>query len=245
MNASVVSGARLIVALATSVGLATATGLSTAYGLPILAPSWGDTDHLAAVIVLEVYLAIIVGHLIAFGGLNGFRNDLRIVPTSSRALLTAAALLLGVWAAAAILYLVLSQFAWPLTEVRSALLWIGADGGRLVHAGPLLFVVAAGRAVFVAPFAEELLFRGSLFGWMRRRLPASATIFVTAALFALGHPLAVLWPAALMFGVGAAWFRERSGSITPFIVMHIVNNMAMTAVSYFATGWDVPNLLAS
>jgi len=244
MNASPISGRRLLVAIATSVGLAVAAGSSTAYGLPILAPSWGDTDRLAAVIVLEVYIAIIVGHLIAFGGLKGFPNELRIVPTSRVELLCAAAVWVGMWTAAAIVYLGLSQFAWSLSEVRSALLWIGADGGRLGPAEPLLFVVAGGRAVFVAPFAEELLFRGSLFGWMRRRWPASATIFVTSALFALGHPMAVLWPAAFMLGVGAAWFRERSGSLTPFIVMHAVNNIALTTISYFATGWDVPNLLA-
>ena len=239
-----ISGRRLLLAIAISVGIAAAAGLSTAYALPILAPSWGDTDHLAAAIVLEVYLAMIVGHLIAFGGLNGFRKELRIAPTSPRELLAAAAVWLAMWAVTAIVYLGVSQFAWPLTDVRGALLWIGADGGRLAHADALLFIVAAGRAAFVAPFAEELLFRGSLFGWMRRRLPASATIFVTSALFALGHPLAVLWPAALMFGVGAAWYRERSGSLTPFIVMHTLNNIALTAISYFVTGWDVPNLLA-
>jgi membrane protease YdiL (CAAX protease family) len=240
-----VSGARLLIAVATGVGLAAAAGLSTAYGLPRLAPAWGDTNRLAAVIVMEVYLAIIVGHVVAFNGLEGLRTALRLRPTTSRQLLAALAVCVAVWAAAAVLYLVLSPFAWPLPDVRIALWWVGADGGRLAHADPLLFILAAGRAALVAPFAEELLFRGSLFGWLRRRLPASAAILLTAALFAMAHPMPVLWPIALLFGVGAAWFRERSDSVTPFIVMHMINNLALIGVSYWVTGWNVPDLLDS
>jgi hypothetical protein len=52
----------------------------------------------------------------------------------------------------------------------------------------------------------------------------------------------VLWPAALLFGIGAAWFRERSGSVTPFILVQVINNLALTAISYSVTGWHVPNL---
>ncbi len=53
----------------------------------------------------------------------------------------------------------------------------------------------------------------------------------------------VLWPSALLFGVGAARFRERSDSVTPFIIMHAVNNIALIGVSYWVTEWNVPNLL--
>jgi membrane protease YdiL (CAAX protease family) len=240
---SEVSGKRLAVAVAVSAGLGVAAGVSTAYGLPALSPAWGHTDRLATVIVLEAYLAVIVGHLVAFGGFEGLRTRLRIAPISSRECIAAAtAAWIAILAAAAVLYFVLSSFAWPLTEVASALLWIGADGGRLADAEPLLFILAAGRAIVIAPFAEELLFRGSLFGWLRGRLPAFATILITASVFALGHPIPVLWPAAFLFGIGAASFRERSGSVTPFILVHVINNLALTAISYWVTGWHVPNL---
>ena len=49
----------------------------------------------------------------------------------------------------------------------------------------------------------------------------------------------VLWPAALLFGMGAAC--ERCGSVTPFILVHVINNLALTAISYWVTGWYVPN----
>jgi CAAX protease family protein len=170
------------------------------------------------------------------------RARVRLRSTTSRELVAALALWAGVWAASVVLYFVSSPFAWPLTAVRDALLWIGADGGRLAHADPLLFTLAAGRAAVVTPFAEELVFRGSLFGWLRRRMPAYAVTLVTAALFALAHPLPVLWPIALLFGVTAAWFRERSDSMTPLFIMHVINNALLIGVSYWATGWNVPDL---
>ena len=168
---SEVSGKRLAVAVAVSAGLAVAAGVSAAYGLPAFSPAWGTTDRLATVIVLEAYLAIIVGHLVAFGGLEEVRSRLRIAPTSSQEFGAAAAVWIAIWAAAAVLYFVLSSFAWPITEVRIAMLWIGADGGRLADAEPLLFVLAAGRAILIAPFAEELLF-SRLAVWMAPRAVA-------------------------------------------------------------------------
>src|SRR5262245_1452665 len=92
-----VSGARLLMAVATGVALAAALGLSTAYGLPRLAPAWGDTNPLTAVIVLEVYLAIIVGHVIAFNGLERLRSAVRLRPTTSRQLLAAFAVCIAIW----------------------------------------------------------------------------------------------------------------------------------------------------
>jgi membrane protease YdiL (CAAX protease family) len=241
-HTSSVTGARLVVALATSVGLSLAAGFATAYGLPLLSASWGETDRLAAVITLEVYVAIIVGHVIAFGGVRRLFHSVCLRSMTVREFAGGLAMWGTSIVAAAVLYLALAPLVWPLTAIRDALLWVGADGGRLADADPLLFTLVAGRAAGVAPFAEELLFRGALFGWMRRWLPAYVAIFLTAALFALAHPLPVLWPAAFSFGAGAAWFRERSGAVTPFVVIHVLNNMMLIGISYVATGWRVPDL---
>jgi hypothetical protein len=93
---SEVSGKRLVVAVAVSAGLGVAAGVSTAYGLPALSPAWGDTDRLATVIVLETYLAIIVGHVVAFGGFEALRSRLGIAPTSSREFVAAAAVWIAI-----------------------------------------------------------------------------------------------------------------------------------------------------
>jgi membrane protease YdiL (CAAX protease family) len=240
-----VTGARVLKAVAMTVALGAAAGLSTAYVLPLLSPAWGETNRLATVIVLEVYLAVVVAHLAAFGGYGDLRIALRLCSTTSRELLAAFAVLVAAWVVAIVAYLILSPFAWAVADVRTALWWVGADGGRLADADPLLFLLAAGRATLVAPLAEELLFRGSLFGWLRSRWSAPAAILLTSALFAMAHPMPVLWPVAFLIGVAAASFRERSGSITPFVVMHIINNIALVGFSYWVTGWHVPDLLGS
>jgi membrane protease YdiL (CAAX protease family) len=238
-----ISGAQVLKALGATTLMAVAAGLITAYALRGVAPSWGGGDRLAAVIVGEVYVAIIVGHLIAFHGWRGTREFLRLQPVSADQILAACAVWAAGWMAAAVIYLALSPWLWPLTYIRDAFMWIGADGGRLASMEPLLFVLGAGRAVTVTPIAEEMLFRGSLFGWIRARVTAPVTIVVTASLFALAHPMAVLWPGAFCFGLGAAWYRERSHSLTPFVIVHMLNSVALVAASYVFTGWNVPKML--
>src|SRR5262249_19457809 len=208
-----------------------AAGLVTAYALPAAVPSWGGGDRLAAVIVAEVYVAIIVGHLIAFHGWRGTRKFLRLQHASVGQILAACTVWTVSWIAAAVIYVALSRWLWSLTYVRDAFMWIGADGGRLASKEPLLFVLGAGRGVTATPIAEEMLFRGSLFGWIRGRSTGPVTIVVTASLFALAHPMAVLWPGAFCFGLGAAWYRQRSNLLTPFVIVHMLNSVALLAAS--------------
>ena len=100
-------------------------------------------------------------------------------------------------------------------------------------------------AVLLAPAGEELLFRGALFGWLRRRLHAAATITVTAMLFAAIHMMPALLPLTFIFGLGFGWIRERTGSTTPAFVMHVVNNVALIAGAYLVAGWNVGPLASS
>lgn len=145
--------------------------------------------------------------------------------------------------AAAILYLALSPWVWSVSFARDAFLWVGADGGRLADTEPFLLVLAAARAVVVTPAAEEMLFRGLLFGWIRGRVAAPVAIVTTAALFALAHPMPVLWPGAFFLGVAAAWYRERADSTTPLLIAHMVNNAALVVASYLFTRWHVPQMM--
>ena len=64
------------------------------------------------------------------------------------------------------------------------LLHFGSDMSRFPPAGPIVLGLIVIRACLLAPLAEELLFRGALFGWLRDRLSAGLTILLTAALFA-------------------------------------------------------------
>jgi membrane protease YdiL (CAAX protease family) len=83
----------------------------------------------------------------------------------------------------------------------------------------LLFLVA-----LIGPVAEELFFRGMLYPVMRRRRGPTAAVVLNAILFALIHFIPILLPSLFLIGLIFAWVRERSGSIIPSIVLHVVQN---------------------
>ena len=80
--------------------------------------------------------------------------------------------------------------------------------------------------VLLAPVVEEIFFRGWLQARAARLLPAWGATALTSVLFALAHyngsfvkPLAIL-----ALGVGTGWLRQRSGSLIPGTLLHILNN---------------------
>jgi membrane protease YdiL (CAAX protease family) len=235
---TLVSGGRVVLAVALAIVLALGTGLATPVVLRAVAPSWTGISRQAAIITADVYLAVIVAHLVAFGGLAGLRDRLRLGRTSARDVVFALAVLVGAWATAGALYVALDPVAGWLDDIRHALQFVGSDGGRLSNADPALFAVAVARACVLAPLGEELLFRGALFGWLRRHLHAGLTITLTAGLFAVIHMLPVVLPLAFILGLGFGWIRERTGSTTPCVIAHVLNNVALVAGAYLVSGWD-------
>ncbi|OAS24502.1 CPBP family intramembrane glutamic endopeptidase [Methylobacterium platani] len=92
--------------------------------------------------------------------------------------------------------------------------------------------------VALAPLAEEMLFRGDLFGRLRRLLPPGATVAVSAAVFALCHaeggllqPVSVL-PLGVALGVMRLW----TGSLWPCIALHAASNGAVVLARVWSTG---------
>ena len=82
--------------------------------------------------------------------------------------------------------------------------------------------------VILAPLAEELFFRGWLYGALRARLSASAAIVACAIIFALAHwdgiglyPVAVFAP-----GLVLTILRERTGSAKTTFLAHAIYNFA-------------------
>ncbi len=97
---------------------------------------------------------------------------------------------------------------------------------------PLFVLVIVPTICLLAPVCEELLFRGVLFGWLRRLLPSSVAIVVTAAVFAGAHLLPTLFPLLFLFGLGAAWIRERTGSTLNSFAMHATQNTVAVVATY-------------
>jgi membrane protease YdiL (CAAX protease family)/Flp pilus assembly protein TadD len=104
----------------------------------------------------------------------------------------------------------------------------------LLGSGGYSFWLAFLGMGLVAPTAEEILFRGLLFGAIGRWLSGPWTIVVTAAVFALAHLQPIYF--LPLFGVGLVlgWARQKSGGLALPIALHCVNNcgaLLMTSLS--------------
>ena len=87
----------------------------------------------------------------------------------------------------------------------------------------------------LAPVAEELVFRGLLYGWLAGRWSNLVAFIVSSLAFAAAHtePLHILLVLPLGFWFG--WLRWRTGSLVPTIVAHIINNtIAVSAASFLS-----------
>jgi membrane protease YdiL (CAAX protease family) len=226
-----VPGRRLLAALGIWIGIATAVGAATALAARAIAPRWATAANLSAVIAAEVYAALVVVLLLVIGRPLGWRTPHR------QDVLWGLAATAATWAAVAAVSLALWPLLGSLDGLFDALTFIGSDGGRLAVVGPVLAVLSVARAVVITPLAEELLFRGALYGWLRRWWPAWATTAATAAAFAAIHgSLVAVVPFTLVFGIVTGWLRERTGSVAAGFVAHVLNNATLVATTLLLTG---------
>lgn len=80
--------------------------------------------------------------------------------------------------------------------------------------------------VLAVPWFEEFIYRGLVFGGMRRSLPAAPAMAASAALFALiHHPLAMV--PAFIVGLCTAYAAERSKSLLARMLVHALYNATM------------------
>lgn len=87
------------------------------------------------------------------------------------------------------------------------------------------FVLNALVVVLVAPFVEEVFYRGlgvRVLGF----LGEAVAIGGTALVFALAHGILVAIPALGVFALGLAWLRWRTESVWPGVIAHGAYNLA-------------------
>jgi membrane protease YdiL (CAAX protease family) len=96
------------------------------------------------------------------------------------------------------------------------------------------FAAYAAVVVLVAPFVEELMFRGTGYGLLEPYGRWVAIIGVGIA-FALVHGLIAGFAIIATFGIGLAYLRARSGSIYPCMLLHAAFNAFGLAIG-IATG---------
>ena len=79
-------------------------------------------------------------------------------------------------------------------------------------------------AVLVAPFCEEVFFRGFVFTGLRHRMPVGWAIVLSALLFAIAHLDPGSFAVLFVIGLALAFLRWRTNSLWPGIVLHAINN---------------------
>jgi len=75
-----------------------------------------------------------------------------------------------------------------------------------------------------APAAEELVFRGFLFGWLRAHLPVWSAALISGIIFGAVHDQSALAIPLMGIGVGFAYVYHRSGSIYVTMLAHAMFN---------------------
>ncbi len=107
---------------------------------------------------------------------------------------------------------------------------------QALEAGPLLLATGMVLTVIVAPIAEELFFRGWLWGRLRPHWRPLATGACTGVLFMLLHltggvlkPLFVL-PTTVLLTLA----RHYGGSVRASLIVHVSNNATVAAVLLLA-----------
>ena len=87
----------------------------------------------------------------------------------------------------------------------------------------------------LVPIAEELLFRGVLYSWLRQRLSILPCTLISAALFALAHGNRQMVIQIFIVGIVLALIYEKSRSIIVSGLVHMtVNTFSLAVIFYYA-----------
>ncbi len=84
----------------------------------------------------------------------------------------------------------------------------------------------------ISPIAEELLFRGVLFSYMRRFLNVRVAVFLSSVIFGLYHGNLVQGVYAFIMGCLIAYSYEYFGTFAMAAAVHIVSNVLSYCLSY-------------
>lgn len=100
------------------------------------------------------------------------------------------------------------------------------ESRRAVVVG-LLFLAAV-----VGPVAEEIFFRGLLYGSLRGRIGIGRALLLTAFLFACLHTDAVSFVPIFALGLLFGWVYEKTGSLAAPAAIHVLHNAGMLYVAF-------------
>ena len=128
--------------------------------------------------------------------------------------------------------LVERRFPTPPELLRAELLQL-TPSSTLLGLGMLLSVAV------VVPFAEELFFRGAMFGALLRSGPGMVAIWTTSIAFALAHQEPRNWGPLLVVALTLGALRSLGGSIWSGVALHAAFNAATLSFVFMNRPLDV------
>ncbi len=109
-------------------------------------------------------------------------------------------------------------------------------GGELGVGNPSVVIAVAAvlMIVLLAPIAEELFFRGFVFAGLRTRWSLWPAAITSGLIFGSVHAptgITTVVPLAVL-GFALCWLYDRTGSLWPCVIAHMINNgLALAVVS--------------
>lgn len=134
------------------------------------------------------------------------------------------------WPTDALLYSIESSDSMPAVERLAREQLFPAQG---VLPWAVFIAVSCG----IAPFFEELFFRGALFGQLIKKSLLEA-LLVPAALFIVAHTSVRSWPGLTVVALVLGYLRYQSGSSIPPMAFHASFNAASVAQYHWLTPGD-------
>jgi CAAX protease family protein len=122
---------------------------------------------------------------------------------------------------------------WMGASIGLYLLFIAVYGALIVEPHQEDIAEALGPVVaqvlliaIAAPISEEVCFRGMLYGGLRERLPRIPAALVGGLIFGGLHAITGITavPPLIVFGFLLCLLYERTGSIIPGVLLHMLNN---------------------
>ena len=117
-----------------------------------------------------------------------------------------------------------------MVALRHSSLWSEITQHVSASAGPRAWLLAL--AVLAAPLFEEFIFRGLIYGGLRRSMPMVPAMAMSAAVFAVVHPPMSMLP-VFVLGLCTAWTYERSKTLLGPMLVHAVYNAVILSWQFW------------
>ena len=206
-------------------------GLLGIFGISFASINENILNTIYAFVIYGITLAAFFGLLKVINmNLSKIEAGIQRLPTWSDIFLTPVAM---------ILYLILT-FAFSIIFTQSI---PGLDTSEPQDTGfgglnsSIEYIGAFVTLVVLAPVAEELLFRGYLFGALRRYINPILTIVITSVMFSLVHGNVGVMIDTLALGLVLGTLRQMTGSIWASILLHMAKNALAFYLLFINTGF--------